>query len=206
MPRQRRRGGTAAPTDKYVLCKIPEEWARLPLVRSRKFPLPCNSVAVYWPITSSREVVYAGHICPKSSQEMPESALKPPLKNAPLREKLLKLKEKNKADEALTEAISKLHRDLNFSTSINPEPKAIKEKESSNEDPPDEPEMETHAEPEAPSGRENTPQLVTNYPLPYDILDQRERLLPPPWSEGSHFEAIVDLDSLYMELGFSPPH
>ncbi|KAM3600684.1 uncharacterized protein V6R79_000635 [Siganus canaliculatus] len=71
--------GSAASSNKFVLCMIPESWALLP-VHSPHYTPPRDSVAIYRrrPFNT---LAYEGFICPQMFEKLPLLQLQPPLKD-----------------------------------------------------------------------------------------------------------------------------
>lgn len=210
---------------------MPADWTSLPVHAGLKSPSSCGSIAVYTKNSSNQNLVYEGYICPAAPEKVPLSALQPP--PMPPREesfgqKYARLREKIIAEEARAEALAEIisenkrNRAAVSAASSKPGQSVVRVVPSTmtgREDAAVEPKQQIKAEAEATSESKNKPEYLrlflqrtesnTDYPLPLEILDRRERLLPVPPEGGTEefipcfepWESTVDLHCLYVDSG-----
>ncbi|XP_018525886.1 uncharacterized protein LOC108879166 [Lates calcarifer] len=181
------RRGCSASKQKYVLCKMPPDWATLNVRLGLQPPPPRDSIAVY--TRNGQDLIYEGYICPNAPINLSMSELQPPLKQPrPLSysQKYAILLEKIRAEEAEAKAeaqarnISEDQRKIEAvsAASSKPEQDAVKAEPSSttqwHEDTADESKQQIKAA----AALTSESDFMTDYPFPYEILDRGESFLP----------------------------
>ncbi|KAI3373300.1 hypothetical protein L3Q82_006599 [Scortum barcoo] len=216
-----------ASSKRYVLCQMPADWTSLPVHAGFESSSSSDSIAVY--TRSKHKLIYDGYICPAAPKNMPLSALQPPPK--PPREetfgqKYARLREKIIAEEATAEALAQIISEdkrkaaADCAASSETGQTVVKVEpciEPERQETADESKRQIKAEPEVTSKSETKPVFLnlslqrmetnTDYPLPLEILDRREPLLPvSPAGVLEDFqycfeslENTVDLDCLYLD-------
>ncbi|XP_038565009.1 uncharacterized protein LOC119895776 isoform X1 [Micropterus salmoides] len=205
---------------KYILCQMPAEWITLPVHTGLRLPPTRNSISVYTK-KQSNSLTYEGFIVPPAPVKVPMSALQAPPREESFGKKYATLLEQIRAEEAEAEAQTKIisehqkNRMAESAASSKPGKGVVKEEPSNTpccEYTADESKQQMKEV--IASESQNKPQHLnwslqrtesnTDYLLPLEILDRRERLLPPPKGETEDFvycfepwESTVDVDSLY---------
>ncbi|XP_034746909.1 uncharacterized protein LOC117956122 isoform X2 [Etheostoma cragini] len=192
----------APSTKKYVLCKMPAEWATLPVFSGASRQQDC--IALYTRSRKAHSLVYEGYIRPGAPEKLSRSALQPPPKPGSFAQKYERLLEKIRAEKAGTKAEEKISVAGQGVVRAEPDPM------QGSEDTADESKQQIKAE--ATSGTKNKSELLnlslqrtesnTNYPLPLEILERRESLLPVPLKGGTEefflclepWEDTMDMD------------
>lgn len=213
----------AASTKKYVLCTMPADWATLPVHTGFQSTPRRDSIAVYTKNWRDRNLVYEGFICPPAPEKLSLSALQLPPRQESFGKKYARLQEKIRAEEAEAEAQKKVISEdernsvADNAASSKPEEGVVKAELSAmpgREDTADESKQQLKAEAEATSESKNKPEHLNlslqrtessgDYPLPLEILDRRESLLPVPLEVGTDtflycfepWEDTVDMELL----------
>ncbi|XP_034746910.1 uncharacterized protein LOC117956122 isoform X3 [Etheostoma cragini] len=96
----------APSTKKYVLCKMPAEWATLPVFSGASRQQDC--IALYTRSRKAHSLVYEGYIRPGAPEKLSRSALQPPPKPGSFAQKYERLLEKIRAEKAGTKAEEKI--------------------------------------------------------------------------------------------------
>ncbi|XP_032389970.1 uncharacterized protein LOC116700688 [Etheostoma spectabile] len=200
----------APSTKKYVLCKMPEEWATLPVFSEASRQHGC--IALYTKSRRDHSLVYEGYIHPDAPKKLSRSALQLPPRTESFAQKHERLLEKIRAEEAEAKAQEKIiseeeRNSVGGQGVVRAEPAPM----PGIKDTADESKQQIKAE--ATSETKNKSELLnlslqrtesnTDYPLPQEILDRRESLLPVPL-EGGTEEFFLCLepweDTIDMEL------
>lgn len=140
----------------------------------------CDSIAVYTKNQLDKSLIYEGYICPTSPETLPVSALQPPPREQGFAKKYTMLQEKIRMEEKESEIQRRIisegerHRKADCAANSQPEKGVVK------------------AEPSTVLCCNNTADKLkqqikpgpaksdSNYLLPFEILEQRERLIPAP--------------------------
>lgn len=159
---------------------MPPDWTTLPVHHELQYRPPRDSIAVYTKNEVDKSLIYEGYICPTSPKTLHVSALQPPPRELDFRKKYAMLQEKIKEEETEAEIQStnisevERHRKADSAENSKSEESVVKAEPSTvlccnNTD--DKLKQQIIAEPASSN---------SNYPLPFEILEQREWLLPAP--------------------------
>ncbi|XP_031164010.1 uncharacterized protein LOC116056031 [Sander lucioperca] len=194
----------APSTKKYVLCKMPADWATLPVFSDVSRQHGC--IAVYTKSRQDNSLVYEGYICPAAPEMLSMSAVQLPPRPESFAQKYERLLEKIRAEEAKAQAQEKISEAGQGVVRAEPNPMP------GSEDTADESKQQIKAE--ATSETKNKSEHLnlslqrtesnTDYPLPLEILDRRESLLPVAPEGGTEefflclepWEDTVDMEFL----------
>ncbi|XP_039633894.1 uncharacterized protein LOC120544314 [Perca fluviatilis] len=193
---------------KYVLCKMPADWANLPVFSDVSRQHDC--IAVYTKSRRDNSLAYEGYICPAAPETLSMSAVQLPPRPESFAKKYERLLEKIGAEEAKAKAqekiISEEERNSVADSAANSEAgqgvvRAEPNPMPGSEDTADESKQQIKAE--ATCEIKNKSEHLnlslqrtesnTDYPLPLEILDRRESLLPVP-PEGGTAEFFLCLE------------
>lgn len=204
---------------------MPADWSTLPVHSGLQSRPPRESIAVYTMKMPEKNLVYEGYICPTAPENMSMAALQPPPREESIGQKYARLREKIIAEEAKSEAraemISELQRNRVVESAASSKPgqvgvKAEPRTMPGRGDTADKSKQQIKADAIVTSESKNKPEPLnqyfqrtesnTDYPLPVEILDRRERLLPEPPGGGAEeficcfepWENTVDSDCFYV--------
>nr|XP_046266831.1 uncharacterized protein LOC124070716 [Scatophagus argus] len=110
MDKSQEKGKQVGPSNRYVLCQMPPEWATLPVHKGCQSSTKRSSIAVYTKRRRNNILIYKGFICPSAPAKMPMSVLHPPPRSRTFGMKLAMLQEKLRAEAEAQEETSEPER------------------------------------------------------------------------------------------------
>lgn len=157
---------------------MPPGWSTLPVHRGLQSHPPRDSIAVYTKNEPDKKLIYEGYICPTAPEMLPVSALQPPptppremafgMKYALLQEKIRKEQAEAEMQRRISEVVRS--REAHCATTSKPDAGVVETEPSTMpccDDTADGRQIKTEPA-----------ESNSNYPFPFEILEQSERLCP----------------------------